>query len=489
LPLLAVISVALYLVFHFPLTLLYSAAGDIWAPLAAGIPLATLYVIYRRPLLKIHFKKTFWLGKLLYWTWTAAFALAAGAVAWLVDRTAMVGAATATVIAVYFFRKKSTKWLAFLALAAVVLAAAWRAPWLTASFGRLLFGAVLLGSMVVLFATEEVRRIEPIEFGAMVFLAPLVFSILAFYRAPEPLLTHVPGVEWIHSTAEPAAPARVRRGGDLRFAVRDCQGRLLLGGASQPGLEVLGDHAVVLENAPMGDNLLPLCDGRDAMLYGTRAGNVVWRNGRVRREFAMGQPVLTVQYDPRRYLVFAMNRFTRLVTLDLPNLYFVAQRESGISIDILFSPEQGVLYRSVFLRGVEMLEPATLNVIGTRKFPASVGGTMASDPGHRRLFLSDWLGDFLYVLDARDLAPLAELPTDRGIRQLAFDAKRGLLLAGSYFRGDVLVYRPNAGGSPRRFHVGKRVRGLTLDGDRCLGVSASGIFALDLNFIAAGLGQ
>ena len=47
-PLLAISSVALYFVFHFPLALLYSAVAEIWPPLALAIPFAVLYIVYRR---------------------------------------------------------------------------------------------------------------------------------------------------------------------------------------------------------------------------------------------------------------------------------------------------------------------------------------------------------------------------------------------------------------------------------------------------------
>ena len=375
-------------------------------------------------------------------------------------------------------------------LAATLLAPVWREPWLVSTWGRQAFGAVLLGSMAVLFATTELRRIKAIEFGTMVLLAPLVFTLFAFYRAPEKPPTGDARVRFLYSSTDAKAPARVRRGDDLRFAARDCRGRLLLGGASSPGLEILDGRSAVLDPAPTGDNLLPICVGRPGLAYGARDGSVIWQgDDGERKTFAMGQPVLMVQYDPRRDLIFAMNRLTRLVSLRLSDFDLVAQHAGGVSIDILYSPEQDVLYRSVFLRGVETLEPQTLEVIGVRELPLSVGGTMAVDPAHRRLFLTDWLGGTLYVLDARDLTPAAELPADHGMRRVVFDRQRELLLAGSYFRGDVLVYRPNIGGPPLRLHVGRRVRELALDGDRCLGVSAAGVFALDLNAIARGFGR
>ncbi len=486
-PLLAISSVALYFVFHLPLALLYSAVAEIWPPLALAIPFAVLYIVYRRPLLRIHFRKSFALGKLLYWGWTAAMAAGLVVGTWLVDRGVVAVALVAAPVAGFAFPRKRAKWVALGALVAAALAPVWWEPWLLASRERQLFALLLLGSMVVFFALDETRRISALEFGTMVLLVPLVCTMFAFYRAPEPPLAPVPGVTWLHSAADPASPGRVKAGDDLRFAARDCRGRLLLGGASRPGLEWLPPVSAVVDPAPTGDNLVPVCGAVNGVLYGSRDGRVVWRTEEGQSgDYYMGQPVLTVQFDPRRYLVFGMNRLTRLVTLRWPELQPLAERTGGISIDILISPAQGVLYRSVFLRGVEMLEPASLNVMGTYPMRSSVGGTMDLDEPHRRLFLSDWLGNQLHVLDARDLTPVSTLATDRGIRRVVFDSRRQLLLAGSYFRGDVLVYRPYVGGVPQRVHVGRRVRGLTLDGDRCLGVSASGVFALNLNAFAGG---
>lgn len=479
---------ALYLVFHFPLALVYSALAAIWKPLALVIPPAVLLVVYRRQALVLRFSVLSKLLKLIYWLWTWSVVAAAVVLAMLIDPMLLVAVLIAAAIAFYFWDRKVLGWVALIAFAGAVSVTVLREPWLAADITRWAFGLAMLISFVALFATHETLRITRLEFTVFVVLAPLFFLFFAFYRGPAHIEQPDGSVTFIHQTGVHDAPWRVRVGEDLRFAVPDCDGTLLLGGASSPGLELLSEPPRVLDERPTGDNLMRLCSGRGGLLYGTRAGQVVFRpaDGEA-REYAMGQAALLVQADPAHYRAFAMDRWDHLVSLRLPNLTLLAERRDGVNIDIHYVPATKYLYRSVLFRGLEMIEPGTLAVVTTLEFPRSIGGTMTHDPENMVLYLSDWLGKTIYALGAHDMNRLAELPAERGIRQLAYSADHHLLLAGSYFRGRILVYDPIKGKGPLRLNVGRRVRGLTIDGDRCRGVSAAGVFEIDLPQLARSL--
>jgi hypothetical protein len=236
----------------------------------------------------------------------------------------------------------------------------------------------------------------------------------------------------------------------------------------------------------MGDNLVVHCEGVVSSAYGTRGGEVVRRvRGGVERRSATPDPVLTVQAAWAENLLFAMNRTTSVSARRLDDLQPLAERRSGVNLDILYAPSTRTLYRSVLLRGVEALEPATLEWRGAYEMPGRVGGALAIDERHGRLFVADWLGRSIAVLDARDLTLVARLTAPRGLRHLVYDDQREWLLAGSYFGGEVWIYRPYRGGDPARLPVGRRVRQLSVAGDRCLGVSARGVFEIDLTALAA----
>lgn len=481
-PLRLAAAVALYLVFHFQLLLTYSLAGEVWSPLALLIPVIVLYVVYRRPILKVRHPILYQAVRFLYWSWVCLFLAASVILAGLVDAIILLPILIAAVAAVYFFSTKRLKWLSYLAFVGAVLAVVAREPALISDTGRFAFGSIMLITVGLLFATEDLQRITNWDFAVLVVLAPIIFLLFSFYRLPDQSTNQIDSAgQFLYSATDAGAPARIRSGEDLRFVIPDCAGELLLGGASRPGLEKLGEKTIVLNEEPTGDNLIPVCRGRQALLYGTRSGQIVFQpmEGETKTH-PMDQPVLKVEFDQTRYRAFAMDRYKTVTVFSLPNLNSENKTVGGVNIDILFSPRENILYRSTCLDGLEALQPPNLYVFGVYKAPFSLGGTMALDQPHQRLYFSDWLGRAIHVLDSLDLKLVAKLPTDRGIRQLVYDESRELLFAGSYFRGDVLVYKPYQQSEPIRLHVGRRVRGLTLDEGRCLGVSAAGVFALDL---------
>ncbi|HPQ69865.1 MAG TPA: hypothetical protein PKW95_12120 [bacterium] len=472
---------ALYLVFHFQLALAYSALALVYKPLVVLIPLAVLYVVYRRDELALRFSILSKLFKLIYWLWTWGMVAAAMTLALLVDPVLLVVATIAAAVAIYVWDRGVRIWFALIAFVVAVTIVVLREPWLIGDLSRWLFGLIMLLALIALFATHETARITRFDFAVFVLLAPLFFSFSAFYRGPAKVENPDGAVTFLYEAGGHEAPDRVRAGLDLRFALPDCDGALLLGGASTPGLELLSEPPQELDRRATGDNLITLCDGRGALLYGTRTGQVVFRpaDGEA-REYEMGSAALMVQADVEHYRAFAMDRYDHLVSLRLPNLSLLAERRGGVNIDIHYMPYTGYLYRSVLGRGLEMIEPGTLEVVTTLELPYSVGGTMTHDERNGILYLSDWLGERIHALGARDLTRLAELPAERGVRQLAYSPEHQLLLAGSYFRGRILVYDPIAGRGPRRIDVGRRVRGLTIDGGQCRGVSAAGVFTIDL---------
>jgi hypothetical protein len=490
-------ALGLYLVYHFQLMLAWSALGEIWAPLALLIPPAVLYVVYRRDRLRVQRRASYILLGGVYRVWTVAFAGGALILSWLADPAACLGALAAGAIAAWAFPKRGpVGLLAWGALAAASVAVAAREPWLGRDPLRAALGAALLLSVGWLFATDERRRVARFDFVALTLLAPTVFSIMAFYRAPAARPTAAdPAVRFLYAADDSTSPPRVREGADLRFAAADCDGSLLLGGASSPGIERMAagaasPPAAPIDSAKSGDNINVACGAGQALLYGRRDGRVVYRPaaGQERRA-AFDQPVLKAEADWGDGIAFVMGRTDLLAVLRLPSLSVAAQRRSGVNIDILYAPQLRTLFRSTLLRGVEAMTPASLTVQGLYPMPTSVGGALAYDPDHDRLFVSDWLGATLHVVDPRDLTAVVRVKAPRGVRSLVYDRRRELLLAASYFTGEALAYRPYVGGPPLRLAVGRRVRGLTLDGGRCLGVSAAGVFAVDLDQLASRFGS
>lgn len=479
-------AVGLYLIYHFPLALAYSGLAAIWTPLALLIPPLVLVAVFRRTQIRVDHPILSRLAAGLYHLWVVGFTAGVLLLTLLVDRWLLAGAVVLAGIGGWAFEKNQRQWVAYGSFAAAVALAVWREPLLAADAARLLFGAVFLGSIAWLFAAGEVHRVRRFDFTVLILLAPTIFVLTAFYRFPETSVKADPDVEFLYSAADPATLPPVRNGADLRFAVRDCAGELLLGSADQPGLERLAKPPLEVEHAPAGDNLLVSCTAEEALFYGLRNGEVVWRPAKGEpRRLMLPQPILKVQADPTTRRAFAMGRTDLLTVLRLPGLDPLVERRTGINIDLLFVPETHSLYRSSLFGGVEMLEPGTLAVRGRLALPISVGGTMVYDSDHERLFLSDWLGAVIRVLDPLDLTLVAKLTAPYGVRCLAYDRPRQLLLGGSYFTGEVWVYRPYAPGKPVRLPVGRRVRDLTIDGDHCLGVSAAGVFRLNLERITA----
>jgi len=483
----------LYFVYHFPLMPAYSLAGAVWPPLALSIPVLLLLVLFGRERCSRRFPRVWRLGAILYTVWLAAFALLVVGLQWLVDRRMALLFVAAALAAGESFGRKRRAWLGPAIFAVCLGGLAWREPFLAASQARLIFSLFLTAVVGALFVGGAWRRVRQIDFAALVLLAPVVFSLHAFYHGPVLAVPADPAVRFLFPADSPAIP-KIGAGKDLRYAVRDCTGALLLGSGESPGLERIDDGAATsIDQAPAGDNLEAWCDAGAAgsgLLYGARTGEVVWRSEESVTRRQLGEPVLMVAGRASPAAVYAMGNKSLLALLSRPQLAVQAQRGggqgffgalfgSGVNIDLLYEAENESLFRSAMLRGVEKLDPDSLETIARYPLPASVGGTLALDVAGKRLFVSDWLGRRIMVLDVGDLRPLGRLAAPRGVRRLVYDPARRLLLAGSYFTGEVLIYGPGDERPRHRLPVGRRVRGLALAGGRCLGVSAAGIFEIE----------
>lgn len=490
-PVLLLKGCGLYFIYHFPLMPAYSLLGAVWRPLALLVPGLLFLVLFGHERWLDRCPPVRRAGAALYTGWLIAFCLAVMALQWLIDWRMVVGLSAAALIAGGSVGGRRAR-IAPVILIGCLAFTAWHEPYLIASRARLFFGIFLATAVGALFLDDAPRRFRRIDFAALVLLAPSIFSLAAFYRGPAGEVPADPAVRFRHAGDAAAAP-HLGAGRDLREAVFDCDGALLLGSSDIPGLQRIADGTVtVLDEAPAGDNLDIRCGAEASVSYGTRIGEVVWRTevGVTRRQ--LGEPILMVAGRETPTSLYAMGNKGLLALLTRPELavqaqrgggegFFGALRGSGVNIDLFHDAENKALYRSVMLRGVEKLDPDSLATIGRYPLPASVGGTLALDAAGGRLFVADWLGTRITILDAGDLRLLGRLQAPRGVRRLVYDPARRLLLAGSYFTGEVLIYESGDERPWRRLPVGRRVRGLTLTGDRCLGVSAAGVFEIDLN--------
>lgn len=108
---------------------------------------------------------------------------------------------------------------------------------------------------------------------------------------------------------------------------------------------------------------------------------------------------------------------------------------------------------------------------------------MALDQENKRLFVGNMAAKTISVFSTDDLSLINELATDRGVRNLHWDAETNTLLAGSYFRGEVIAYRGRTElREIGRLPVGRRVRTIAPgDPGTALVASGGGLFALSLD--------
>jgi hypothetical protein len=103
------------------------------------------------------------------------------------------------------------------------------------------------------------------------------------------------------------------------------------------------------------------------------------------------------------------------------------------------------------------------------------------DPPGRRAYLASTTSGTLRVLDLDTLQPVGQIPLEVGLRNLAFDPVRRLVLISSYFRGNLFVYSPERGEVVGKIFLGPRLRWVQVDAEsgQWYATSAAGGFAVD----------
>ncbi len=473
----------LWCVYVFPLAPLHWAAWSLWPPLTAVLAAAIAYFGYRHAVWRVDHRLLAGVGGAIYRGWTVAFAVAALGCLALIDATELATTLVAAAVAWFFFdrpRGAAPAWAAGAAAIAVVVV---RSPWVMQHTLCAAVCQVALLATAVLFVSGEQRRLRRFDWVAFVLLAPALPAISAFFFGTVPLPHPDARVRFLPAIArsEPARPA---------FATVDCDGVPLIAAAAAPGLVQLSGAMTALERSPLAGGVAVSCAGRRGLAFAAGDGDVVYRpEGAPERRKRLSERVDQVVIDEPSQLLFAGGRIDLLTTLRTPNLDVEAERRAGIGLDLIFAPAEKLLFRLTALRGVEALEPATLTPGGSFAMPLCVGGALAYDAGRRRLFVADWLSKAIVAIDVREMSEIGRWPAPLGVRSLAYDAARGLLLAGAEFHGEALVYRVGDQGAPLRLPVGQGVRSLVVVGDRCFGVSAAGAFVIDLPAVAAGFGS
>ncbi|NLH51125.1 MAG: hypothetical protein GX444_21330 [Myxococcales bacterium] len=301
-----------------------------------------------------------------------------------------------------------------------------------------------------------------------------------FYHGTDIRLSRIgerPGVETILAWNRKAAAFVGRFGTDLRFAQRNGYGDLVVGGDRGVFL-ARPFETVQLPVGPAADNFAVDPETKDAYLP-TRDGRIA-RLSSPEMDLGEQQKLARGALVARRggEGIYVADEWTQVRLFEPQRLLAIRDWHDGPISDLLADPAGGFFlstltgklrrYSGDSIRGQAELSPLGLFHL------------LAIDPATARLFVGNMAGKKIQVFRTDTLAPLGEVPVDRGIRNLYWDDSARVLWLGSYFRGDLIALDGESLREIGRLFVGRRIRSIAPNGDgRLLVLSAGGIVIVD----------
>jgi len=395
----------------------------------------------------------------------AAIALATGWVAlllWLkLDTVAAFVASVLLSLAILFPALAREGYEAL--LSASLIAAAGATVLLTTAFAGCLrkLGAVFFTLLLALFCTMAINDV----------------FFFGMDRSPAEGRPK-PGVAAILSwRASPSGFAKAF-GTDLRFLELDPFGMLLVGS----GRGVFAFNPREVRPLPVG----PASDNA-AVDYQRHRVYVATRDGRLSLLADEGLGLAGSVPLPRGALVarvapegvYALDEWRHVGLYNADTLALQKTWPSAPVSDLL--PDgQGGFYLSTLTGRLEHHRPGSEIRTATLR-RCGLFHLLALDEEGHRLFVSNMAGRRLQVFDATDLRLLKEVEVDRGCRNLLWEARKNMLLYGSYFDGDLVALNGTTLTEIGRVHLGRRLRTISSDGHgQALVASGGGLFVVDL---------
>ncbi len=143
----------------------------------------------------------------------------------------------------------------------------------------------------------------------------------------------------------------------------------------------------------------------------------------------------------------------------------VAQTRSEAAGNLLIHPSKAILYLSFFRRerGLLAIDLKTGATLARRTDADPRIDRMAHDAVDRALLVASPLAGRIQRFDETTLSPLAPLKAPFGVRVLALDEGRNLLLAGSLVTGKVTLIALPEGRAVRSWYVGPWLRSIVVN--------------------------
>jgi hypothetical protein len=212
----------------------------------------------------------------------------------------------------------------------------------------------------------------------------------------------------------------------------------------------------------------------------------------IRRELPLKQSIHNLnflQYDSGADRLFVSQDFGREVfVVDRRTLREVARipcAPRAVTDDVWVDPVgRQVMVSGTYAVGwrVDTYDLATLARRRTHLWPWDIGFHFSTiDPEGRRAYLGSTTSGRVRVLDLDTLDPVGEFRLEVGLRNLNFDARRGWVLVGSYFRGNLFVVDARDSRVIGRLFLGPRLRWVEVDRERGTWTATTSVggFAID----------
>lgn len=153
--------------------------------------------------------------------------------------------------------------------------------------------------------------------------------------------------------------------------------------------------------------------------------------------------------------------------------------------DTFLTVTEGIVYRMRIGKngGLRTLSAAVLPGLGMSFGP--LYQHLAFDEKRRYLFVSDFDTGFIFRVNLKTMGVKRFGRYGRGMRHIACSPEYGLLAAGNYLNGDLMLISESGGTIIYRKKIGTRLRGVTVsrDGERVYAVSRAGVFEARLKMV------